>query len=134
MKQGIGRMLQQALSHVVDVRTGARVMVPVCHEWEGGVVPVTAQRRSERAAHGEGVIRRGRLRRGVFAGRRYEQILDALAATAVVRKMPGRLYGGVPRQADRVSIRSVRYDGRIDRIRTVELQCGSCIDLKYPRF
>src|SRR2546426_33302 len=104
MKQGIGRVLQQALRDVVDFLTDACVMVPVCHEWEGGVVPVTAQRRSERAAHSEGVIRRGRLRRGVFASRRYEQILDALAATAVVRKMPGRLYGVFARQVDRAGI------------------------------
>src|SRR5262249_21320912 len=70
------------------------------------------------------VIGCGRLRRGVFAGLGPRRIVGCLAATAVVRDMPGCLYGVVPRRVDRVSIRSVRYDGRTDRIRTIELQRG----------
>jgi hypothetical protein len=57
MKQIIGRVLQQAVSDVVGFRIGGRVMVQVWLELEGGGIPVTAQRRSERAAYHEAVIR-----------------------------------------------------------------------------
>jgi hypothetical protein len=85
-------------------------------EQGGGVVPVTARGLGERAAQGEVAIRWGRPRRGVFAGCGHRRFVGGLAGTAVVRNVPSRLCGVVPRQVDRVSIRRVRYDESIDRI------------------
>src|SRR5215472_18324061 len=136
MKQVIGEVLRQVVlgdRGEVDSRINGRVMVRAWLERRCGVVAVTARRLGERAANTDVVIRCGRLRRGVFAGLGHRRIVGGLAATAVVRGMPGRLYGVVPRRVDRVSIRSVRYDGRTDRIRTIELQCGSGVDLERPR-
>src|SRR5262249_15994202 len=117
-----------------DSRIKGRVMVRAWLERRWGVVAVTAQRLSERAAHDDVVIRRGRLRRGLFAGCRHGRLMGGLTTTAIVRSMPGRLCSVVPRHVDRISIRPVRYDGRIDRIRTIELRYGSRIDLERPRF
>src|SRR5262249_21890653 len=39
--------------------------------------------------------------------------------------MPARLCSVVSRHVDRISIRPVRYDGRIELIRTIELPSGS---------
>src|SRR5215831_14491374 len=133
MKQVIGRVLQRQVvpgdgDEVDVVRICDCGMVHVWLEQESGVVAVTAQRLSERAAH-------GRLRRAVFAGCGDGRVADARAATAAVRNMPGRRYGVVLRQVDRVSVRSAGGPSElyIDRMRTIELWCGSRIDLERPR-
>src|SRR5215472_15823727 len=116
MKQVIGEVLRQLVlgdRGEVDSRINGRVMVRAWLERRCGVVAVTAQRLSERAAHDDVVIRRGRLRRGVFTGRGHGRLVGGLAAVAVVRNMPGSLSDVVPRHVDRVSIRAVRYGGRI---------------------
>src|SRR6516164_9172407 len=85
MKQVVGGVLQQVVRGdqvELDSRINDCVMVHVWLERGGGVVPVSA--------------RWGRLRRGVFAGRGHGRVVGDLAATAVVRNMPGRLCGVVP--------------------------------------
>src|SRR5262249_47727670 len=101
-----------------------RVMVHAWLERRRGVVTVTARHLGERATHAEVVIRCGRLRRGVFAGLGRRRIVGGLAATAVVRNMPGRLCGVVP---------PVSYDGLTDRIRPMEWGCGAGVVLDPPR-
>src|SRR5262249_33645742 len=118
MNQVIGGVLRQLVlgdRGEGESRINGRVMVHAWLERRCGVVPLTARRLGERAAHTDVVIRCGRLRRGVFAGLGHRRIVGGLAATTVVRGMPGRLYGVVPRRVDRVSIRPVRYDEPVDR-------------------
>src|SRR5215831_625100 len=94
MKQGIGRLLRQVVlgdGGEVDSGIDGRVMVHAWLERRCGVVAVTAQRLSERAAHDDVAIRCGRLRRGLFTGRGHGRLVGGLAAVAVVRNMPGSL-------------------------------------------
>ena len=84
LRQVVGGVLQQVVRGdqvELDSRVNDCVMV---HGWleRGGGVVVSA--------------RWGRLHRGVFVGRGHGRVVGDLAATAVVRNMPGRLCGVVP--------------------------------------
>src|SRR5215831_5887142 len=115
VRMRVGRVLRVLLGDVVDFRIGDRVMVHAWLELEGGMILVAARRLSD------SVLRRCRLRGGLFASRGHGRIVGELVAPDLTL---GRVYRVVTRQIDRISVRSVHYEKRIGRIRSIELQRG----------
>src|SRR5919198_1873778 len=121
VRMRMGRMLRVLFADVVDFRIGDRVMVHAWLELEGGMILVAARRLSERerVAHNESVLRRCRLRGGLFASRGHGRIVGDLAAPALTL---GRAFRVMTRQIDRIRVRSVHYEKPVSRIRSIELQ------------
>src|SRR5262245_43699472 len=130
VRMRLGWVLRVLLGDVVDFRIGDRVMVHAWLELEGGMILVAARRLSgrEQVVHNESVLRRCRLRGGLFASRGHGRIVGDLAALALTL---GRVYRVVTRQIDRISVRSVHYEKRTGRIRSIELQRGFRIGPEY---